>query len=154
MAPLPRRLKDLCSPALFYFVLSVVGLLLSAFQNMGRRNTYVLGGMTRRVPNTSLVFLVKIVYILFWTWVLNLICKDGYTGVSWFLVLIPFILLFAIVLLLMMSPYQEGMTLNGAMSAVGLKPTKKDKESVKEALTKKPKSKLPSNMSSVGLGGM
>ncbi len=158
MAPLPRRLKDLCSPALFYFVLSVVGLLLSAFQNMGRRNTYVLGGMTRRVPNTSLVFLVKIVYILFWTWVLNLICKDGYTGVSWFLVLIPFILLFTIVLLLMMSPYQEGMTVNDVMSTVGLNATKKDKEStgkvVKEALTKKTTSKLPSNMGSVGLGGM
>ena len=108
MAPLPRKLKDLCSPALFYFVLSMIGLVVSAWENMGRKNIYVLGGMPRRVSSTPLVFLIKIIYILFWTWILNLICKDGYTSVSWFLVLIPFILLFAVVLLLMVSPY-EGM---------------------------------------------
>ena len=112
MAPLPRKLKDLCSPAQLYFVLSMIGIVMSAWENMGRKNIYVLGGMPRRVPSTPLVFLMKIIYILFWTWVLNLICKDGYTSVSWFLVLIPFILLFAVVLLLMVSPY-EGMANKG-----------------------------------------
>jgi hypothetical protein len=109
MSPFPKRLKELCSPALFYFVLSMVGLVLAAYQNMGRRNTYVLGGMTRTVPNTGLVFVVKIIYILFWTWILNLICKDGHTSISWFLVLFPFILLFSVVLLMMVSPYVEGL---------------------------------------------
>lgn len=125
MAPLPKRLKDLCSPALFYFVISLVGLVISAWENMGRKNTYVLGGMTRRVNSTPLVFLVKILYVLFWTWILNLICKDGHTGISWFLVLIPFILLFSVVLLLMVSPYREG-------------------------LAKKEESKLPSNLGALG----
>jgi hypothetical protein len=56
------------------------------------------------------VFLVKIVYILFWTWILNLICKDGHTGIAWFLVLIPFILLFVIMGLVMVNPSMlEGM---------------------------------------------
>ena len=32
--------------------------------------------------------------ILFWTWVLNIICKAGYKWVSWLLVLLPFILIF------------------------------------------------------------
>jgi len=109
MAPLPKKLKELCNPALFYFIISVIGLVVSALQNVGRRNTYVLGGLTRRVPNTGLVFLVKIVYILFWTWILNLICKDGHTTISWLLVLAPFILLFTVVLLMMVSPYIEGM---------------------------------------------
>jgi hypothetical protein len=126
MAPLPKSLKELCTPAAFYFVVSLIGLVLSAWENMGRKNTYVLGGMTRSVTSTPLVFLMKIIYVLFWTWVLNLICKDGHTGISWFLVLIPFILLFSVVLLLMVSPYQEG-------------------------LTKKTTSNLPSNMGAVGL---
>jgi len=129
MAPLPKRLKDLCTPALFYFVISMIGLVASAWENMGRRDMYILGGMKRRVPSTALVFLVQVIYVLFWTWVLNLICKDGHTGISWFLVLIPFILLFAIVLLLMVSPMQEG-------------------------LAKKPMSKQVNDMSSVGLGSM
>jgi preprotein translocase subunit YajC len=30
-------------------------------------------------------------------------CKDGHTGVAWFLVLLPFILLFAIISIVMMS---------------------------------------------------
>ena len=94
MAPLPRKLKDLCSPAQFYFVLSMIGLVVSAWENMGRKNIYVLGGMPRRVPSTPLVFLMKIVYILFWTWILNLICRDNRKGFAWFLVLIPFILSF------------------------------------------------------------
>jgi hypothetical protein len=129
MSPLPKRLKDLCTPALVYFVISMIGLVASAWENMGRRDMYILGGMKRRVPSTALVFLVQVVYVLFWTWVLNLICKDGHTGVSWFLVLIPFILLFAIVLLLMVSPMQEG-------------------------LAKKPMSKQVNDMSAVGLGLM
>jgi len=128
MAPLPRKLKDLCSPALFYFVLSMIGLVVSAWENMGRKNIYVLGGMPRRVTSTPLVFLIKIIYILFWTWILNLICKDGYTNVSWFLVLIPFILLFAVVLLLMVSPYE------------GMHNPKKMKEGL-ESKTKMPMSK-------------
>ena len=129
MAPLPKRLKDLCTPALFYFVISMIGLVASAWENMGRRDMYILGGMKRRVPSTALVFLVQVIYVLFWTWVLNLICKDGHTGISWFLVLIPFILLFAIVLLLMVSPMQEG-------------------------LAKKPMSKQVNDMSDVALSVM
>jgi len=44
-----------------------------------------------------MIFIIKVVYILFWTWILNLMCKDGYTNIAWFLVLLPFVLLFWIV---------------------------------------------------------
>jgi uncharacterized membrane protein len=43
------------------------------------------------------------VIILFWTWVLNLMCKDGHSEVAWFLVLLPFVIFFMI--LLMASSY-------------------------------------------------
>jgi hypothetical protein len=43
-----------------------------------------------------LVFIVKLIYIFFWTWILNLMCKDGHSEISWFLVLLPFILYFLI----------------------------------------------------------
>ena len=112
MAPLPKRLKDLCTPALVYLVVSVVGLIVSAYQNMGNQNRYVLGTVSKPVTNTLLVFMIKIVYVLFWTWVLNLICGDGHTGIAWFLVLIPFILLFSVVFLVMANPYLEGMENN------------------------------------------
>jgi len=109
MAGFPTKLKDLCTPALFYFVISIIMLVVSGFQNMGNRNVYSMGSMTTRVSSTILVFVVKFIYILFWTWILNLICGSGHPGIAWFLVLIPFILLFLIVFIFMANPYLEGL---------------------------------------------
>jgi hypothetical protein len=104
----PRKLKELCTPAFIYFLLSVIGILVTVVTNLGgRSNMYTLGNFSTPVPHTGLVFIVKIVYILFWTWILNLMCKDGHREISWFLVLLPFILYFW-VLVLMKRPGFEG----------------------------------------------
>ncbi len=103
MAPFPTNVKELCTPAAIYFVISIIALAMVLFQNLGHSNSYHVGSFSCRVPNTTLVFIVKLIYILFWTWVLNLICKDGHTGVSWLLVLLPFILLFVMMGLLMIN---------------------------------------------------
>lgn len=103
MAPFPRTLKQLCTPAALYFVISVIGLVISVFQNLGNTNSYNIGNFSCRVPNTVLVFIVQFIYIVFWTYVLNLICKDGHDGLSWMLVLLPWILLFVIIGLMMLN---------------------------------------------------
>ena len=103
MSPFPKTLKELCTPAMVYFVISVVALAMVLLQNLGNQNSYTVGSFSCRVPNTALVFIVKIVYILFWTWILNLICKDGHTSISWLLVLLPWILLFVMMGLLMVN---------------------------------------------------
>jgi ABC-type xylose transport system permease subunit len=104
----PRKLKELCTPAFIYFLLSVIGILVTVVTNLGgRSNMYTLGNFSTPVPHTGLVFIVKIVYILFWTWILNLMCKDGHREISWFLVLLPFILYFW-VLVVMKRPGFEG----------------------------------------------
>lgn len=99
----PKRLNQLCTPSLVYFVISMIALAISVVQNMGNRNKYSLGSFSCRVPSTIAVFIVKVIYILFWTWILNLICRDGYTSISWILVLLPFILLFVIMGLIMIN---------------------------------------------------
>ena len=40
---------------------------------------------------------------IFWTFVLNAICKAGYKNLSWFLVLFPFLLLFIALGLLLLT---------------------------------------------------
>jgi len=40
--------------------------------------------------------LIHFIYVVFWTWVFNLICNAGYKWLSWVLVLAPFILIFFI----------------------------------------------------------
>jgi hypothetical protein len=100
---LPFNVKTLCTPALLYFGISMIALLLVIFQNLGNTNSYHVGNFSCRVPNTLLIFVIKFIYILFWTYVLNLICKDGHVGISWLLVLLPWILLFVIMGLLIMN---------------------------------------------------
>lgn len=103
MADFPKTLKELCTPAMIYFVISMLALLMVLFQNLGNNNSYNVGSFSCRVPNTAVVFIVKIIYVLFWTYVLNLICKDGHTSLSWLLVLLPWILLFVMIGLLMLN---------------------------------------------------
>ena len=97
----PKKLGDLCTPSLVYFVLSVLALVVSVVQNLGNSKHYSLGNYSMKVPNTTIVFVAKVIYILFWTWILNLMCKDGHSEIAWFLVLIPFILMFLMMFLVM-----------------------------------------------------
>ena len=74
--------------------MSVFCIIIAIVQNVGSRGVYSLGSMSVPVPSTIMVFVVKIIGILFWTWILNLMCKDGHKEIAWFLVLLPFVLLF------------------------------------------------------------
>jgi hypothetical protein len=103
MAPFPKTVKELCTPAMIYFVISIIALAMVLLQNLSNQNSYNVGSFSCRVPSTALVFIVKLIYILFWTWVLNLICKDGHTSISWLLVLLPWILLFVMMGILMIN---------------------------------------------------
>ena len=103
MAEFPKTLKELCTPAILYFVISMIGLVIVLIQNLGNTNSYHVGSFSCRVPNTAAVFIVKLIYVLFWTYILNLICKDGHTSLSWLLVLLPWLLLFVMMGILMIN---------------------------------------------------
>ena len=103
MAEFPKTLKELCTPAMLYFVISIIGLVIVLMQNLGNTNSYHVGSFSCRVPNTAVVFIVKLIYVLFWTYILNLICKDGHTSISWLLVLLPWLLLFVMMGILMIN---------------------------------------------------
>jgi H+/Cl- antiporter ClcA len=100
MGKLSNDFKKLCAPAAFYFIVSIVGLIVMVFQNMGSSNVFYLGSYSAAVTSTTLLLVLKFIYILFWTWILQLICKDGHKGIAWFLVLVPFILIFLLFLML------------------------------------------------------
>ena len=103
----PKSLNQLCTPSYIYFIISVIGLAAAAIQNIGNNQIYALGMFSCRVPSTIAIFVFKLVYILFWTWVLNLMCKDGEESVAWLLVLLPFILLFVILGIIMLYQNDE-----------------------------------------------
>ncbi len=100
----PASIRGLCMPSKIYLLISIVGILMILLQNLGSSETqYDLGCFSCDVPSKVIMFIVKIFYVLFWTWVLNLICKDGHSGVSWLLVLLPFILMFVLIGVIMIQ---------------------------------------------------
>jgi len=92
------KIQSLCTPAFIFFVLSVVSLLVMLFDNIENTNQYCFGNVSCNVANTSTIFIVEIIFLVFWTWFLNAICSRGYANVAWFILLFPYILLFAILL--------------------------------------------------------
>jgi|TARA_B100000768_G_scaffold177201_2_gene191038 hypothetical protein len=98
-----KKIRNLCTPAYLYLVISTLGIIGMMVQNAGNTNTYCVGRFECDVPNTHMVFLGKAIYIAFWTFVLNALCKAGYKKVSWFIVLIPFILLAILIGMLFLS---------------------------------------------------
>lgn len=95
-------LKNLCTPAHVYLVISVITIIIMGFYNYKNTDIYCLGDYSCKV-STLLVFIIKIIYVLFWTWILNIICSAGATNVAWFLVLLPYVLFFLLLILLLLS---------------------------------------------------
>jgi hypothetical protein len=96
-------LRKLCTPSYIYLVVSAIALVVMLYQNIGNVDKYCLGSYTCTVSSTALIFIIKAIYILFWTWVLNLICRAGAPGVAWFVLLLPMILMFVLLAMMMVS---------------------------------------------------
>jgi hypothetical protein len=94
-------LRKLCTPAYVYLVISLIAILIIFLQNIGNMNVYCLGTYDCSVYSTPIIFLIKVIYVLFWTWILNLMCRAGATNFAWFLVLFPFILMFVLIALML-----------------------------------------------------
>ena len=95
----PAGLIGLCDPAFYYFLISFTIIIVVAIQNYGQGFNYCVGTQTCPSPNVTGIFAVKILYVLVWTWILNIFCKNGYEMVSWVLVLIPLVLMFIFIAL-------------------------------------------------------
>ena len=89
---LPKYVKDLCTPALIYLVISAFTILSILFQNVGNTNKYCVGDFECPTKDLPMVFIVKVLYVAFWTYVLNLMCSSGFKTLAWFIVIIPFVL--------------------------------------------------------------
>ena len=98
-----KFIKKMCTPAYVYLVVSVIAIIVMMFQNSGNVDMYCLGNYECPVPSTTLVFLFEFLYIAFWTFILDSICKAGYKQFSWFMVLFPFILFFVLLGLMIIT---------------------------------------------------
>lgn len=100
-----EQLRKLCTPAFLYFMLSFFSILMILLQNVmqGNRNLYCLGNYKCHVSSSLLPFIGKIAYMLLVTLGLNELCRRGYSQISWFIFLFPFIMMFVLIGAFMMS---------------------------------------------------
>ena len=88
---------SLCTPAFIYVVLSSIGIIILAYHNYENSNLYCVGNVKCPVQSTTPMFVAKVLYVIFWTFVLNTLCNYGYYKLSWFILLLPFIIFFIII---------------------------------------------------------
>jgi len=111
-------LRNLCTPAQIYLLLSMAAILMIGLQTSmsGGSSNYCVGMFSCSTVNVISLFAVKILFILVWTWILNIICKNGNETVSWILVLIPIVLMFIFIAMTFMTHFD----IDKYMPSVGL----------------------------------
>lgn len=108
---LTRYVRNLCVPAFAYLVLSLVSFILLISQNIKDSRKFCLGKLSCQVPHVALIFAAKLLYIAFWTWAINSLCKSGYKRTAWVLLFLPVIMFFVLtsLLLVLLSMDKHGM---------------------------------------------
>ena len=76
--------NELCSPAKLYFVLSVIACIAALVNGL-------------KIMQVA----INLIIAFAWTAVLSWICGKGFDGVSWFLVLVPYIIMLLVFFKLM-----------------------------------------------------
>jgi len=96
-------LRRMCTPATIYFVISLIFLIVMGVSNLNETDRLCLGDYSCYVGSNTMVFLLNAIYILFWTFILDMLCKNGYSSISWFILLLPFILSLVILAVVMIN---------------------------------------------------
>jgi hypothetical protein len=68
--------SKLCTPAKIYFAIAVIAVITSLFNGV-----------------SFMMVFSKIFFAFIWTFVLGWLCDKGYSSISWFLVLLPYIVI-------------------------------------------------------------
>lgn len=92
---LAKNFADYCTPAKVYLAISLVTIIVIVIQNLlnPNDNELCIGAHKCTMSHKFVVLVFKIIYMLFWVWLLNLFCRKGLTKLAWFILVIPFLLI-------------------------------------------------------------
>ena len=71
-----KDFRELCTPAKIYFAIAVIATIIALFSGA-----------------TIMMAFWKLLFAFIWTYVLGWLCKKGMRTLSWFLVLLPYIIM-------------------------------------------------------------
>jgi hypothetical protein len=90
-----KNFAKLCTPAKIYFAIAVIAAIIALFNGIG-----------------ILAVLLKLFFAFIWTMILGWLCKKGWHSLSWFLVLLPYIIILLAMLRIMRLSAQQRQALN------------------------------------------
>ena len=67
---------SLCSPALLYLIIAIIALVSMIYSKVAMQTVAMKG-----------------LFVAIYTWFLNFLCSKGHSGISWFLVILPFVVM-------------------------------------------------------------
>ena len=115
-----KTIKSLCTPAYVYLGVSLLGFISLLIQNCDEPRKYKVGAWESITPCHNISFFIfKAIYILIWTFILDKLCKNGYTKISWFLFLLPLIFMFIMIGLFLLVV--SGIITNSELSSSNIK---------------------------------
>lgn len=94
-----KDFKKLCTPAKIYFAIAVIATVIGLFNGMSIMYAFW-----------------KLLFAFIWTFILGWLCKKGFEAISWFLVLLPYI----IIALAMLRIYNVTHEQRQMMRSIGL----------------------------------
>lgn len=97
-----NSVMKLCTPSKIYFFVAVILLFLSFVIDMRNKDKDKVCLGKLKCKSKPLYYLLNVLFIVFWSWILNKLCSYGWVKLSWFLLLTPF---FVLVVLFFMISY-------------------------------------------------
>ena len=67
---------SLCSPALLYLIIAIIAIISMIYSKTDMQTVAM-----------------KTLFVIIYTWFLNFLCSKGHEGISWFLVILPFVVM-------------------------------------------------------------
>ena len=73
--------KNLCTPAKIYFSIAILSIIFGLFTNIH-----------------GFALFAKLIFAFIYTYFLNFLCNKGYKNVSWFLVVLPYVVMLFVII--------------------------------------------------------
>ena len=112
-----KKIRSLCTPAQVFLFIELMFILTMTYQNWGYSDyTLCVGDYSCNVDNKKILLVSKLVYVAFWTFILDLMCKNGYKNFAWMLLFLPVILFIVFIFLFMLLKGARRIGLEGLES--------------------------------------
>ena len=86
---------NLCLPSKLYMIIGIILLILSYYHDTKTNDDekICLGSLKCAIKNKPAYYGLNVMFILFWAWFLNLLCRYGWGKTAWFIFLFPYVLM-------------------------------------------------------------